>query len=145
MRDADVVAARRMLVTRQGAEGIEPGVQLHAVPVRLGDGKGQRVPLRLGSAAHFPREVGRPRFESGLVERVSGGTRLENEAVQASIMRGLNEATKLLLLARHGQAGLGGPVDAMHGGDPRAAQLARRLRHLRLRGGGASVQQKHGE
>ena len=52
LRAADMGARRiaeRARIT--SAIRIEPGVQLDAAPVRLGDGEGERIPRRLGSAS----------------------------------------------------------------------------------------------
>jgi hypothetical protein len=113
-----------VLLSSEGAVGIEPSVEFDAAFVALFDGEGEGVPGGAGWAAHFPGEEGGPGFEGGGVEGIASGADLEDEGIETKVSGFLDEGEELGLLLGGGKAGFGGPVDVAHGGDPGGAHLA---------------------
>src|SRR2546423_7021956 len=62
-----------------GAIRVEPCMELYAPKVRLVYCELQWIVMRIRGFAHFPRQVLRPWFEFGFVERVTSGAHLQDD------------------------------------------------------------------
>ncbi len=133
---ADVVrghSALRAFVAR--AIRIEPRVQFHPLPMRLANGKRQRIPSWLGRLAHFAGQILGPRFEPRNIKRIARGPHLKDYAVEPQRRRASNERAQFPLLLGSSEVRMRGPIDVVHRGNPRAAKLTLKRRDLHARDG----------
>ncbi len=101
--------------------GVEPGVQFEAALVGLLHRVLQRVVS--GVAALLAGEVAGPGLQLGVVDGVGGGPGVQEDRVQSHIDGVVEPLVQFGLLLVRGQAGLRGPVDVAHGGEPCSAHL----------------------
>ena len=90
----------------EGAEGVEPGVQLESTTMRRRHGKLQRIIGRTWRPAHGTRQVFGPGFEFGFVQCVAGWTDLEQDGVQMIILGVVEQGQQFRLLSGDTQTGL---------------------------------------
>ena len=125
----DVAGGQRRFGARVARPvGVEPGMQLQAARVRLGDPECQRIVHRLRRDALRARQIFAPRLEPGRVDRVGAGTHLQHHRVQVQAFGAFEDGDRFGALLRAIQVRFFRPVDVGHRRHPGGAKLARRRR-----------------
>ena len=91
------VIARKVEVLRHiHAVRIDPGVELHAALVAKADQVFHRVPFRLWCLALLARQKTAPGLIAAAIERITFWTHLEDDGIEARLVKGLDELRKVL-------------------------------------------------
>ena len=122
MGHGNMIAGKNRCPLGAGTIGIEPGVQLHTALVALLHHPLQRVPIRRRCLPLHTRQETAPRLVFACVERITLGTHLEDDSVDAVLLQ-LVELPRQFLLHANSPLALELTVNTLN---PRPAELALR-------------------
>lgn len=121
MRAADVIAGSGHGRVRQGAERIEPCVNLNTPRVCLGDAEGEGIIA--GGSPHRACQPRAPRLDARLIECIAIGPHLKDDRVEIDFCHLIEHGAQLALLGAAGEASTAWPVNIEDTGYPSAAEF----------------------
>ena len=106
---------------RQGAERVEPCVNLDTPCVCLCDAEGEGIIA--GGLSHRACQPRAPGLDAGLVEGIAIGPHLKDDGVEFDFCHLIEHGAQLALLGAAGETSTAWPVNIVNTGNPGAAEF----------------------
>ncbi|MEN9509377.1 MAG: hypothetical protein RLZZ621_1940, partial [Gemmatimonadota bacterium] len=113
---------------------IEPGVQFETARMRLTDGEGEWIVVRLRRASLDAGEIRRPRLQLRRIQRIGSGAYLQQDGIEPQLDGPVEDRNEFCLLLPLPQPRLGWPIDVGDTRHPGTAKFAPDGWHIRWRG-----------